>query len=304
MREISIYEIKSTFVMGSSNDLIELYKKLNIDKSTLDEITRDFNKDKINYKEEYYKAKHNYLVNLYLYNYLIIKKYFEDAVLNDFDIYPDYTKVKMKKDGWMFPHSLINSRISSYSPNESPEEVYIRYFDTYFDKLFNFDIGQLDSRVNRYYKQAINCYKNTNYYSCVVSLFPIIESYHQAINNFDKDEFYRVTQNLDKVSNKIKNVNQPFVSKINYYVKLVDQFNDLAKNHYFNNSTKRMNEPKIINRNRIMHGLFSREVSKEDCLQLFCVISNLVDIKELIDANDKMQKIKIELEELEISKNS
>ena len=52
----------------------------------------------------------------------------------------------------------------------------------------------------------------------------------------------------------------------------------------------RQNEPEIINRNRIMHGLFSREISQKDCLQLFCVISNMVVIKSIIDASEMMDK--------------
>ena len=47
-----------------------------------------------------------------------------------------------------------------------------------------------------------------------------------------------------------------------------------------------------------MHGLFSREISQKDCLQLFCVISNMVVIKNIIDANDNMNKIEEEIAKL------
>jgi hypothetical protein len=35
-----------------------------------------------------------------------------------------------------------------------------------------------------------------------------------------------------------------------------------------------------------MHGLFMRNVNPKDCLQLFCVISNMVVIKNIIEANE------------------
>ena len=48
-----------------------------------------------------------------------------------------------------------------------------------------------------------------------------------------------------------------------------------------------------------MHGLFSREISQKDCLQLFCVISNMVVIKSIIDANEMMNKTIEELKQLQ-----
>ena len=97
----------------------------------------------------------------------------------------------------------------------------------------------------------------------------------------------------------MENVKQIYNIQIEYYKNLVKQFNELAKKHYFKKSLGRKNEPTIINRNRIMHGLFSREISQKDCLQLFCVISNMVVIKNIIDANERMNVIENELAKLQ-----
>ncbi len=97
----------------------------------------------------------------------------------------------------------------------------------------------------------------------------------------------------------MENVKQIYNIQIEYYKNLVKQFNELAKQHYFKKSLGRKNEPTIINRNRIMHGLFSREISQKDCLQLFCVISNMVVIKNIIDANERMNVIENELAKLQ-----
>lgn len=48
-----------------------------------------------------------------------------------------------------------------------------------------------------------------------------------------------------------------------------------------------------------MHGLFTRIISKKDCLQLFCTISNLVVIQHILDHNEIHNSTKKEIEELE-----
>ena len=119
------------------------------------------------------------------------------------------------------------------------------------------------------------------------------------MNNFNDNDFYKIKNNLESITEKMEDVKQIYVIKITYYINLIKQFNNLAKNYYFNTSLDRRNEPDIINRNRIMHGLFSREISQKDCLQLFCVISNMVVIKSIIDANEMMNKTIEELKQLQ-----
>lgn len=118
------------------------------------------------------------------------------------------------------------------------------------------------------------------------------------MNNFNENRFYKIKENLENLENKIENIHQIYNIKISYYINIVKQFNDLAKNHYFNISLDRTTEPNIINRNRIMHGLFTREISQKDCLQLFCVISNMIVIKNIIEANNKLNHVSEELKAL------
>ena len=299
MREISIYKMKPVYIAGEIDNLIALKEKLEADKDVLTQIEQDYNRSQDEFKCEYITAKKNHLRNFHFYYWLVLKKYFEDALFSEMTSFPDYQKEEMQKRGWMFPQAFINSSITtSGNVDVTTEELYIRNFDRLFDKLFSFTIGEPNSRIDRYYKQAIKNYKDQCYYSCAVSLFPIIESYHQYITNFNEDSFYRIKDNLDSVTEKMENVNQVYNTKIEYYINLVKQFNELAKDHYFSVSLDRTNEPAIINRNRIMHGLFSREISQKDCLQLFCTLSNMVVIKTILDANDMMNKTAADLNEL------
>lgn len=291
MRQISLYEMKPVYVAGDSQNIIDISKKISEDSIVFEQIKKDYLSDKKKYKDEYLKAKINHLKNRYLYGWLILKKYFEDAIFRSIETWPDYNKIEMKNKGWMIPHQFINTRIHvSGVKDETTEDLYIKYFNKFFHELFEFDLGESDSRVNRYYRQAIANYKCSNYYSCAVSLFPIIESFHQFINKYNEEKFYRIKEHLISMLNKIDDVQQIFDTKIDYYIKLVEQLNDLIKNHYFNINNSRTKEPEIINRNRLMHGLFMREVSNKDCLQLFCVISNMIVIKTIIDANELMNE--------------
>ena len=299
MREISLYEMKPVCVAGEIDNLIALQRKLANDSGVLAQIESDYNRNQNGFKCEYITAKKNHLSNWRFYYWLILKKYFDDALVAEIPSFPDYQKEQMKKQGWMFPQFFINSRITTTgNVDVTTEELYIRDFDQMFDNLFGFSIGEPNSRIDRYYKQAILNYKNQCYYSCAVSLFPIIESYHQYITNFNEDSFYKIKENLDSVKEKMENVNQVFNIRIEYYINLVKQFNELANNHYFSISLDRKTEPEIINRNRIMHGLFTREINQKDCLQLFCVLSNMVTIKTILDANDMIDHLSKELEEL------
>lgn len=303
MREIENYKLNSTSNVDSDKNLQVLGEKINSDEIILQEIEKDYKINQKKYKKEYMQSKINYLHNCYIYYWLILKQYFDLIFFSEMKNLSDFSKEDMKQKGWMFPLEFSNrSIIISGQIQLTAEEWYICEFDKHFEELFNFNIGEVNSRIDRYYKQAIINYKNKCYYSCAVSLFPIIESFHQTLTNFNENKFYKIKENLNKVENKIEGVIQIYTIKIKYYIDLVKQFNDLAKNHYFKNSVDRKNEPEIINRNRIMHGVFSREINQKDCLQLFCVISNMNNIKTIIRTNDIMNNILKEIKELKDNK--
>lgn len=304
MRKIYIYQMEQEYLVGDDKNLHALKEKLEKDSALLREIEEDFNQNPTQFKNEYVNAKTNHLKNRYMYCWSFLKWYFDKALFSERTTFPDFQKEEMKKRGWMFPFAFINARITTTGGvNVTTEELYIRNFNRLFDRLFSFNIGEENSRINKYYKQAIFNYKNKCYYSCAVSLFPIIESYHQYMNNFNDNEFYKIKNNLESITERVESVKQIYATRVTYYINLVKQFNDLAKNHYFNNSLDRQNEPEIINRNRIMHGLFSREIGQKDCLQLFCVISNMVVIKSIIDANEMMDKTIAEIKQLQRETN-
>ena len=297
MREINLYEMLPEYISGSSENYLNLKEKIDKDRLILADIMRDYEKDEVMYREEYKAAYKKFLINQYWYGWSFLHMHEGKAVLADAFQCFDNQKEELKRRGWMIPPSFMNKRITT-PYNMTTEELYIDHFDAFFDQYFNISIDEEDSRIDRYYKQAIANYKNECFYACAVSLFPIIESYHKHINDYDDDKIYKIKNKLSDVTNKVLGLRKTIECGVKYYTKLIEQFNELARKHYFNTSTDMTDEPEIINRNRIVHGMFSREIDKKDCLQLFCVITNPVFIKQLIDANKMMDDAKENLERL------
>ena len=297
MREITLYEMLPEYVSGSAENYLNLNEKISKDSLILEEIRRDYAKDEARYKEEYTSAYKNFLINEYLAGWSFLHMCDGKAITSEAFSYGNNPKDELKRSGWMFPPELMNKRISTIR-NITADELYAEHLDEYFDIYFGFAVGEEDSRIDRYYKQAVANYKNGWYYASSVSLFPIIESYHKYINEYNENKVYKIKKNLDNVKDRVKELRKTVTCGVNYYDKLVDQFNELAENNYFNVSADINEEPAIINRNRLLHGIFSREVDKRDCLQLFCVMSNLVFIKQLINADKIMRDAVEELERL------
>ena len=297
MRKIDLYQAEPEAILGDDKNMHALKEKLLIDNLLLTDIEADYQRDKEGYREEYFQAKINYLTNKYMYFWYYIKYYFDFGIYSLLNSRPNDYHQEMREKGWMMPAESSRYHIRA-SGDVSLEETYIKYFNKYFNVLFSFPVGDFGSRIDRCYQQAISCYKSGYYYSCALSLFPIIESYHQEMAGFEENEYYKIKNHLDCIVDKISQVKQTYATQINYYIDLVKQFNDLVKNHYFNTSVDRDVEPEIINRHRIMHGIFTRDISQKDCLQLFCVISNMRLIHSLIDANAIMEKTALQIEKL------
>ena len=160
-RKIDIYQMEQEYIVGDGKNLQALKEKLEKDFVLLREIEEDFNQNPIQFKNEYVNAKTSHLKNRYMYYWSFLKWYFDQALFAEHSSFPDFQKEQMKKQGWMFPHAFINTKITtSGGVNVTTEELYMRNFNRLFDELFGFNIGEKNSRIDRYYKQAIFNYRN------------------------------------------------------------------------------------------------------------------------------------------------
>jgi|LAHS01.1.fsa_nt_gb uncharacterized protein YukE len=128
--------------------------------------------------------------------------------------------------------------------------------------------------------EAIYCYEHKQYTSCALLLFALIDA--KMIRKQPKQEGKRrpvggtAARELKKRFADKHDVNTMFFL-------LFDYINLMAcLDIFFKNGEDFKQEPAVINRNFVGHGMHSRKVRKRDCIQLFLVLYNLTDFLEAL----------------------
>lgn len=161
--------------------------------------------------------------------------------------------------------------------DEENTAFYGKYFDLVFQPIAN---GRAQIQ------EALMCFRNNCYFACACAIFSCIEYLERSISRFNKSELF-------SMSNQLKSPQTKDVVCINqeYFVRFENEMNEFLKNNFYSKSLANEPEPKQINRNRIMHGIFTREVSKTDCLKLFVLLNSLVKFDDWINSYRKMNEI-------------
>ena len=131
-------------------------------------------------------------------------------------------------------------------------------------------------------EEAIFCFENRKYKACALLLFGLIDS---KLIRLQKDED-RIARNrrrtgggaAKKISERIKEekkAEQTFMTLLlceNLFVCLDTVFSD---------GDDFKNQPAIINRNFVDHGMLTKRVIRKDCVQLFLLYYNLMKVLQL-----------------------
>ena len=277
-----------TYTMDLTKNILELKEKIAEDEKVL----TGLKKDEISEKE-YYINTHIHYQNKHLYYVLILRHEFgKNIIANSFS--KTYYDVLFQKGWIMFRQDF---RISGYSSEDS-EQLWVNFFHERFSTYFPSSIS-FDSKIaNIYYQQCRLAYSNNAYYICAQGLFPVIEYLHKIVGKFNGETIFRIKNNFDKTKEQVESITQPFKTNIDFYVRMIDNVNLLIKEHIFSKSIEKDEEPLIINRNRISHGIFTREVDKKDCLQLFCVVMALKGLSDIIETDKRRKEILNKIREI------
>lgn len=276
-----------TYTMDLSKNILELREKIATDEKEL--VGLDHNSIT---EKEYYTNLYIHKKNKYLYYELILRNEFGKRLLGN-----SYSKIydHMYQKGWiMFRQDF---RVSGYSSTDS-EQVYVDFFHQYFHTYFPSSISFNSKIANAYYQQCRLAYANDAYYVCAQGLFPVIEYLHKLVAEFDGSSIFRIKENFDKTKEHVESISQPFKTNIDFFVRMINNVNSLIKDHIFSKSIEKDAEPTIINRNRVSHGIFTREIDKKDCLQLFCIVMALKSLSDIIETDNRRKNILNELREL------
>lgn len=262
--KIELYEYPSIFASCDyfvyANQLAE---KLNADEAILDKYPTDENH--IAFKK-----------NLLVYHCLIA----DGAVMNGSIA---ESNLKYQNDGWFIWLQTYN--FYTYDDKfKSIDDKFTYWFDTYFDKHFgNINFG------GRYFAEAVNNYKSGQYYSCVCGLFPLIEFLERRISKFDGASVFHIKQALGE--SQVKDLS----GYKKYFEEFENNLNQFLKDNIYAVSTETDAEPKVICRNRVLHGILTRDINKTDCLKLFCIVKSMAQFANRLHSLEEIKRLSEEL---------
>lgn len=191
------------------------------------------------------------------------------------------------RNGWFV--WLKDYRFKLAKNFDSVDERNTEFYDKYFDRIINLN------GVNDYLDESIWCYKNGKYHACACLLFSSIENIERRIKSFNPASMF-------KMSNQLKTIASNDVICFNkaYFEDFEKRMNNFLNEHYYAKSLEIDPEPVCMNRNRVMHGIFTRRISKTDCLKLFVITNSLVRFNSWLDSFRTMKQISLELSKTEL----
>lgn len=262
--KISIYQYPAIYSSSQHfKSANELYEKLKCDKEISDKYPTSENQ----------KA---YKINLLLYHCLIVDGTVMNGALAE-------SKLDYQKDGWFIWLQTFDFSVSG-KPFIDNDEKFTYCFDRFFDDTFL----SIDFGVN-YWLEAISNYKNGQYYSCVCGLFPLIEYLERRISGFDGESIFNIKKALGE--SQIKDLS----GYKKYFEKFESNLNSFLKDNVYAVSAEAEEEPKFICRNRVLHGIFTRDINKTDCLKLFCIVKSMAQFLSWLHSLEEIKRLSAEL---------
>ncbi len=185
-----------------------------------------------------------------------------------------------EKSGWFIYPRTSTIKLGNAYEYKTVDEYNTALYSKYFDRYFSFKIA--DERVNSYFEEAKELFKEGKYYSCVCSLFPIIEYLSRNLSSYSSaDGKFSQFKALNKIVEKIpKQFIVPLLT-IDYFTDEYKKIKDFMLDNYYQSSKQEDDEPKYVCRHRLLHGIITRDVSAADCLRLFLIIRSFVHLAYL-----------------------
>lgn len=179
------------------------------------------------------------------------------------------------KYGWTVPPYASLSIFDKKSQSLQEANKYMRqYINTASMKELFIELGRLDNLRKDDLQEAILNFENRRYKSCSMILFALIDG--KIIRYQDKEINRKVGfYGAKKICNKIES---EFSSK-NAFFSLLNLINiTSALEVTFENAKNFKDQPTVVNRNFILHGMLYGRVRRRDAAQLFLLLYNLIEL--------------------------
>lgn len=127
-------------------------------------------------------------------------------------------------------------------------------------------------------EEAISCFESKQYKACALIIFGIIDS--KLIRMMPKPKNGKAKRASG--GRAVKTLNSKIIESEELTVFELLRFHNLISclSTVFDDGKDFKEEPEIINRNYINHGMNRRNVRRRDCIQLFLLLNNFVDFFE------------------------
>lgn len=182
--------------------------------------------------------------------------------------------------GWTVP-PYANDNFISQNPNDySNEEInsVIQYFteSNNVSILFSY-LKECENVKAVDLEEAISDFNSEKYKSCIMILFSLVDEL--LIKNQREDEkikkknnTYRATgaSAAQKIINREEIKNKP----LRIHLCIYNTLSCITNFYKFGDDFK--NQPKLANRHYIMHGMYQKEVTDIDCIQMFQIYYNML----------------------------
>jgi hypothetical protein len=186
--------------------------------------------------------------------------------------------------GWTLPEHVIKSEfmVEPMSVKEA-NDIAARHYCTkeYMQKIFEEINGFGCVRKSDFY-EAVDNYNDKRYKSCACIIFSLIDAKlirMQPKNNRGKSDNRSVGMRAVKKSKKKLLSISSIENNLFAMLRLENVYSCMMK--FFEHGNNFEKQPEVINRNFLLHGMLTRQVTKRDCNQLFMLYYNWLSLLEI-----------------------
>lgn len=171
------------------------------------------------------------------------------------------------------------------SVQEADSIMEVELSNEIISKLIN-DISKTDLHSDRF-DEAVACFNEEKYTACILILFSMIDAFCIQLQKIIKKKDITLANVFSKNILKKDEINELTISA---YLRVYIPFHAITV--LFGTHKNFIDEPDLPNRNFISHGMNQRQVTKIDCVKVLSIISNLADVKELIQIEEMVKNEK------------
>lgn len=140
-------------------------------------------------------------------------------------------------------------------------------------RLFN-ELLQMKHVKKSDLNEAIKCFKAKHYKACVLILFPMIDA--RLIRSQENEKGPRPS-GLKAAKNLFSRSEPKYTNEDNVFTMLTGINVFTAIKIFFEHGNDFKDQPMILNRNFLSHGMMHGKVKRKDCAMLFFLLYNLTD---------------------------